>query len=428
MAATTNNIAAISNLYQTKLNRAPNMDELGYWNSTTGGNAWGDANTAAFNTAAAPEISGNQKAATEKWGWNYGDGSLGDVTKYYNGLGATDAERNSKITGLANGSVWHLNDGLISGSGGAFNRAKDLNAVGLGSGMVSQDAQQFLYDKAFAGVQANSSATRQANIDKYIASGMTPLQASEANMKDERDNEQRQLAWSQEQSAARGQGPGNGVARADIQPWQVTPDQTVQGQMQGLLSQDNPLVQMAKTQGLENAQQRGLLNSSLGAEAGALAHYQYAMPIAQADAATYGSAAQTNAQNQTQANIVAATAENSMSQLAFNAKNSVELANLNAKNELARLDKANANAMAQLDSQQANALRTNYIGNMDTLNRTYMNQVNAIQLADMDPEAKSGQIRQLQTVFNDSVSYYGTMYGNMPAWAKAYALLPATIG
>lgn len=73
----------------------------------------------------------------------------------------------------------------------------------------------------------------------------------------------------------------------DPQTNQVTSDQTVSGQLDSLLSQDSPLMQRAKYQGIATANRRGLLNSSLAAGAAQAAMIDAAVPIAQQDAQTY---------------------------------------------------------------------------------------------------------------------------------------------
>ncbi|MCL7941225.1 hypothetical protein M8009_13105 [Halomonas sp. ATCH28] len=59
---------------------------------------------------------------------------------------------------------------------------------------------------------------------------------------------------------------------------------SVQGQMQGLMSQDNNLMKQARTSGLQKANQRGLLNSSMAVGASQDAMIRNAMPMAQQDA------------------------------------------------------------------------------------------------------------------------------------------------
>lgn len=79
--------------------------------------------------------------------------------------------------------------------------------------------------------------------------------------------------------------------------WDVTPDQLVENRVKGMLDDNNPLMQQAKTQGLISAQERGLLNTSMGVEAGQKALYDYAVPIATVDSQTLGNAGRTNAEN-----------------------------------------------------------------------------------------------------------------------------------
>ncbi len=59
---------------------------------------------------------------------------------------------------------------------------------------------------------------------------------------------------------------------------------TVQGQMKGLMSQDSNLMKQARTQGLQQANKRGLLNSSMAVGASQDAMARQALPIAQQDA------------------------------------------------------------------------------------------------------------------------------------------------
>ena len=62
---------------------------------------------------------------------------------------------------------------------------------------------------------------------------------------------------------------------------------TVAGQLAMLQRQDSDLMQLAARRGMEQASQRGLLNSNLAAQSAQLAVLQEALPIAQQDAQTY---------------------------------------------------------------------------------------------------------------------------------------------
>lgn len=77
--------------------------------------------------------------------------------------------------------------------------------------------------------------------------------------------------------------------------WNVGKKQTVQGQVANIIDADSPLMQQASTRALQQSNGRGLLNSSLGVQAGQAALYDAALPMAQQDASTYADAARTNA-------------------------------------------------------------------------------------------------------------------------------------
>ena len=67
----------------------------------------------------------------------------------------------------------------------------------------------------------------------------------------------------------------------------VSSDATVAGQMNKILSSGSPLLERAKTRAAQAANSRGLLNSSMGVQAGEEAVLTTAMPMAQQDASTY---------------------------------------------------------------------------------------------------------------------------------------------
>lgn len=74
--------------------------------------------------------------------------------------------------------------------------------------------------------------------------------------------------------------------------WTVDPaTQTVQGQLQNLLSKDNPIMAQARTRALQAQNANGTLNSSMAAEAGESAVIGKGIEIATPDARMYGDAA-----------------------------------------------------------------------------------------------------------------------------------------
>jgi hypothetical protein len=76
--------------------------------------------------------------------------------------------------------------------------------------------------------------------------------------------------------------------------WNITPEQTVQGQVKNIIADNSPLMQQAETRSLQQMNGRGLINSSMAVGAGQSALYDAAMPMASADASTNARAAETN--------------------------------------------------------------------------------------------------------------------------------------
>lgn len=70
----------------------------------------------------------------------------------------------------------------------------------------------------------------------------------------------------------------------------VTGNELVQNQLQGLMNRGGAYMQNAARRGMETANRRGLLNSSIASGSAERASLEAAMPIAQADAGTYGRA------------------------------------------------------------------------------------------------------------------------------------------
>lgn len=81
---------------------------------------------------------------------------------------------------------------------------------------------------------------------------------------------------------------------ADIQPRTVTKEETVAGQMEGLLGKESPLMTMSRTKAAETANMRGMLSSTMAVQAGEAAAIQSALPIAQQDAQIYAQSGQSS--------------------------------------------------------------------------------------------------------------------------------------
>lgn len=95
---------------------------------------------------------------------------------------------------------------------------------------------------------------------------------------------------------------------------------TVRGQMEGLLDSGSEYIRRAKQSGMEAANRRGLLNSSIAAGAAQGAAYDAALPIAQQDATTYATRATENQKAENEA-------------LKFNATTNTDVSKTNAAAE-----------------------------------------------------------------------------------------------
>ena len=133
----------------------------------------------------------------------------------------------------------------------------------------------------------------------------------------------------------------------------VAAPETVSGQMGSLLSSTNPYMTQARTQAAQQAASRGLLNTSMAVTAGEHAAIQSALPIAQADAATYARAAEVNLANTQQAGMATSAALNEQRQYAAEALNKGTLTQAQFSQEMSRL---NTEATTQASQYLAEAL------------------------------------------------------------------------
>ena len=226
---------------------------------------------------------------------------------------------------------------------------------------------------------------------------------------------------------------------ANTERWMVNADQTVEGRLAGLLDDDNPLVQMARTRGMQDASARGLLNSSLGAQAGALAAYQYAMPIAQADATTYASAARQNASEQTNANLANANARTGRGNLEYSTQANIDqqnrvlasqqahdkdIAGINNDAQMARLN-AQIEATYRQNEQNIDAnFRTSYRAQLGNLQSQYAQMYSAIQSSDIPPDQKTAQLAQLDTFYDNYHVLIGNIFTSTGDMSRAFAAIP----
>lgn len=219
-------------------------------------------------------------------------------------------------------------------------------------------------------------------------------------------------------------------ANATAASMEVKPEQTVQSQINDIIKADSPLMQMAETRGLQKANQRGLMNSSMAVGAGQAEVIAAAAPIATADAAAYNRAAEFNAgakqqvglanaastNNANQFNASAANQVNSQnSQLATNValnngQQNVELAKFNASeaNNLLKLgmDAQTKTELAQIEASYKTLMQSSQ--GAAEMYKQYMTNATAISTnKDMTAEAKTAAIRNQVSGLNNGLELMG---------------------
>lgn len=122
----------------------------------------------------------------------------------------------------------------------------------------------------------------------------------------------------------------------------VQPQETVQHQLTGLLGTNSPYMRHARLRGFQHANSRGLLNSSLAAQAAEQAAIERGLPIAQQDADTFNQAALANQKTMLDTNLAN-----------LQTATQVGTANLDTQNQryLAHLDSDTRFGLQKLDSQ-----------------------------------------------------------------------------
>jgi hypothetical protein len=189
---------------------------------------------------------------------------------------------------------------------------------------------------------------------------------------------------------------------------------TVAGQMAGLLEEDSPYMQRAATAGLQYANDRGLLNTSMGAEASQAAAIDAALPIATSDAAAYNY----------QSNLNQNLAEDSRQ---FDA---------NLAESTRQFDSAQAETQRQFDENAAwtkesfglelgynyDAMTDNnkeaFVNYLSNARATYDNWVNSVRTSpDLDATAQQALLDTAYESFVSDVELASTLYEVDLDWA-----------
>lgn len=141
----------------------------------------------------------------------------------------------------------------------------------------------------------------------------------------------------------------------------VDPDQTVAGQLDKVLAKDSPLITKARAGSADQANSRGLINSSIAAGAGESAAIGAALPIAQQDAQTYGTAASDNMKAKNSASEFTAGAANTTSAANAAAVNAAQTVKLHGEIDtgLQQLRGTQATDLANIEANYKSLMQAN---------------------------------------------------------------------
>ena len=205
--------------------------------------------------------------------------------------------------------------------------------------------------------------------------------------------------------------------------WNVDNNQTVEGRIGGIVNQDSPLMELARTNAEQQMAARGLNNSSMAITAGQNAVYNAALPIAAQDASTFANAGKSNADNANQASIVNAQLATNTAIANAGAQNQRELAKLNnsfqlqmqgadtaTKMQLQGLQDATQTKLANIQADYQTAISTNSsVGNAYS---TMMGAIaNTVNDPNMDGPSKANAINLYTGNFRAQANLIGSVNG-----------------
>lgn len=242
------------------------------------------------------------------------------------------------------------------------------------------------------------------------------------------------------------------VATIPVQPAaatvrDVTPEETVSGQLNTLLAEDSPYIQSARNKALETGNARGLLNSSMVAGSGERAAIDAAAPIAAQDASTYA-ASGLSAQNANQ--DLTATGYKSALDLSGNsilsAQNAAQTAKSNAyqtnqeyENNKALQTQSQAataslqTSLKQMDvnldlTQLAQSDRTAFASAVAPVMQQFQSEISQIERTpdvEMDAAAKAAAIQEQRNYLKSNLAPIAQIYGYTMTWDDVPADTPA---
>ncbi len=192
--------------------------------------------------------------------------------------------------------------------------------------------------------------------------------------------------------------------------------ETIEGRIQRLLAENNPVIQQAGNRALQQFAARGLLDSSMAIQAANEAMTAKAIEIAGPDAATYS---KQGLANQSAANTFATQAEDARIKGGLLSQEYGLKGGLQAQSDAAALERARVTSSGDTGRVYADGITQ--------INHDYTAMVNNIQQnTSLDPAQKEEAI-QIQTQLRDqNIAAWNQTARALPGWTDQWAVMPAT--
>lgn len=204
--------------------------------------------------------------------------------------------------------------------------------------------------------------------------------------------------------------------------WTVGGDQTVANQLQALLRSDNPLIQQARARALQEMNARGLSNTSMAQSAADSAAYDVALKIAQQDANTNASAAQTNtaAQNQFTSDANAFVRNGYMADFNLSANDWAAWQDFQRQRELLLLQQQQGNTDADRNFDRSN--KQAYINGINQARSAWAEQyANIANNPQISADNRDASLSGLSAAYNTTIRQYASLLGwDANSWLIKY--------
>lgn len=198
---------------------------------------------------------------------------------------------------------------------------------------------------------------------------------------------------------------------------------TIEGRIQNLMQTDdkgnytNPTVRQAVERATQTFARRGLVNTSMAAQAGQEAAISKAIEIAGPDAQTYF---QQGRANQDARNVFAGNEV----QQQYTERNNANAWQHDANMQGQRIA---ADATTRHEDQSFN-LRQNYVTAQDRVSQSYQTAVSNINTSNMTPEDKTAAINNAANIRDSESAYVNTIFSKQPEWQSSWLALSVSLG